>query len=609
MMGGTDDYPTDENDAEAATASALRYLRAPVRGMPLPWEIGMMGAVFGRGQPWTGPLRDALLPRRVPMAAIGGAPRIQDEGVSESVGTRPLAIEDISDDPDDIAQKIATKKRRMMDVTIQDFDDRKLDEALRTWRGLVGEMGESSGLFNQIMSCENGKVADRSFNFAFFGKPASTLAERACSLRLYVRWAHASGFKAFPLSEDVVFKYLDDLLMEGAPPTRAQSFTEALNFAKGYVGLQGVHDALSSRRVHGAVLASYARKDVRKQRSPLTKAEVVSLELFMTDDTSPDKERDGILAGFVLFCLYTRTRVGDACRIGVELTVDLRPDGSGYINSGMLEHKTSSRVRAKISLPVGGAAVGVGGSSWASHWLALRARAGLNAATDGCLMPAPGYDGSWSRKRITTHDTTVWLREILRVISGMEPARASSIGSHSLKATLLSWAAKFGIAPAARRKLGGHVKPKDVTLTTYSRDELAGPLRDLDQVLAAVRSGEFDPDSTRSGRFTRDAAVAATSSSSSDSSSSSPVRVDTDDASSGEDSLIAAVSEDLSGIVTPVKLPDLPSAGLSRNLANGVLHGVRNADTLLCGRTLPKRNLMLTAWPKRSFPLCRDCFR
>ena len=279
MMGGTDDYPTDENDAEAATASALRYLRAPVRGMPLPWEIGMMGAVFGRGQPWTGPLRDALLPRRVPMAAIGGAPRIQDEGVSESVGTRPLALDD--GDDDDIAQKIATKKRRMMDITIQDFDDRKLDEALRTWRGLVGEMGESSGLFNQIMSCENGKVADRSFNFAFFGKPASTLAKRACSLRLYVRWAHASGFKAFPLSEDVVFKYLDDLLMEGAPPTRAQSFTEALNFAKGYVGLQGVHDALSSRRVHGAVLASYARKDVRKQRSPLTKAEVVSLELFM----------------------------------------------------------------------------------------------------------------------------------------------------------------------------------------------------------------------------------------------------------------------------------------------------------------------------------------
>ena len=98
-------------------------------------------------------------------------------------------------------------------------------------------MKESSGLLVQIMSCENDKVADRSF--AFFGKPASTLTKRACSLRLYVRWAHASGFKASPLSEDVVFKCLDDRLTEGAPPTRAQSFREAPNFAKGYVGLQG----------------------------------------------------------------------------------------------------------------------------------------------------------------------------------------------------------------------------------------------------------------------------------------------------------------------------------------------------------------------------------
>ena len=166
--------------------------------------------------------------------------------------------------------------------------------------------------------------------------------------------------------------------------------------------------------------------------------------------------------------------------------------------------------------------------------------------------------------------------------------RASSIGSHPLKATFLSWAAKFGIAPASRRKLGGHVKPKDVTLTTYSRDELAGPLRDLDKVLLAVRLGVFIPDCTRSGRFTQDSAATAaldevfpevptpcisaddTISSSSDSSSSASECVDTDDASSGEDSRIVAISEDMAGVTAPMKLPDLPCAGLARNLANGV---------------------------------------
>ena len=70
-----------------------------------------------------------------------------------------------------------------------------------------------------------------------------------------------------------------------------------------------------------------------------------------------------------------------------------------------------------------------------------------------------------------------------------------------MKATLLSWAAKFGLPPAIRRKLGGHAKPKEKSTIAYSRDELAGPLRQLKDVLEAVRLGRFDPDATRSGRW------------------------------------------------------------------------------------------------------------
>ena len=136
------------------------------------------------------------------MMAIGDEPRIQGE-VVDLVSQEPAGSLAIVE-PQEIAQQIAKKRRTMHEITIQDFDDHKLDVALRTWPGLLDEMGESTGLFKQIMSCENNKIADRPFNFAFFGKPSSTLAKRACSLRLYVRWAHASGFKAFPLSEEVV---------------------------------------------------------------------------------------------------------------------------------------------------------------------------------------------------------------------------------------------------------------------------------------------------------------------------------------------------------------------------------------------------------------------
>eukprot|EP00971_Amphidinium_carterae_P268398 5325155-Amphidinium_carterae.1 len=42
-------------------------------------------------------------------------------------------------------------------------------------------------------------------------------------------------------------------------------------------------------------------------------------------------------------------------------------------------------------------------------------------------------------------------------------------------------------------------------MATYSRDALAGPLRRLEAVIGSVRSGDFDPDATRSGYITRQA--------------------------------------------------------------------------------------------------------
>ena len=54
---------------------------------------------------------------------------------------------------------------------------------------------------------------------------------------------------------------------------------------------------------------------------------------------------------------------------------------------------------------------------------------------------------------------------------------------------------------ASRRLLGYHTKPRDRSLLEYSRDGMAGPLRDLCKVLLSVKSGVFRPDSTRSGRW------------------------------------------------------------------------------------------------------------
>eukprot|EP00972_Heterocapsa_arctica_P075691 11164176-Heterocapsa_arctica.AAC.1 len=63
------------------------------------------------------------------------------------------------------------------------------------------------------------------------------------------------------------------------------------------------------------------------------------------------------------------------------------------------------------------------------------------------------------------------IRELLIAVG--EPLHTQCATSHSCKATALSWAAKAGLRPGSRRLLGGHAKPKDLSMLEYSRDALA----------------------------------------------------------------------------------------------------------------------------------------
>lgn len=76
-----------------------------------------------------------------------------------------------------------------------------------------------------------------------------------------------------------------------------------------------------------------------------------------------------------------------------------------------------------------------------------------------------------------------WLRR-LSGSAGVEPDAMKNSGSHSLKATALSWAAKAAVAKSHRRLLGGHVKLGGRSMLEYTRDELDQPLRHQAQVLS-----------------------------------------------------------------------------------------------------------------------------
>ena len=111
-------------------------------------------------------------------------------------------------------------------------------------------------------------------------------------------------------------------------------------------------------------------------------------------------------------------------------------------------------------------------------------------------MPAPDMGGHPTVRALATDECGEWLSALL---IGRDDLRTTS---HSLKATMLSYCAKYGISHQDRLALGGHSHPGKMA-DTYGRDALARPLRLLGIVIEAIRNKEFLPDASRAGRFTR----------------------------------------------------------------------------------------------------------
>ena len=77
------------------------------------------------------------------------------------------------------------------------------------------------------------------------------------------------------------------------------------------------------------------------------------------------------------------------------------------------------------------------------------------------------------------------------------------VTGHTLKATTLSWAAKYGLDEPTRTLLGHHQLPGDKSLAAYSRDMLSRPLALYQAMLKNIRAGYFLPALSRSGRISK----------------------------------------------------------------------------------------------------------
>ena len=108
-------------------------------------------------------------------------------------------------------------------------------------------------------------------------------------------------------------------------------------------------------------------------------------------------------------------------------------------------------------------------------------------------MPAPDSQGRPTIRALDSDEATAWLRLLLG--QGEEEAKVSF---KSLKATLISWAAKRGVEPLTLQRSGYHASGgMDIV---YSRDSQAPLVMLVEKLLSEITQGTYKLDDTRSGR-------------------------------------------------------------------------------------------------------------
>ena len=107
----------------------------------------------------------------------------------------------------------------------------------------------------------------------------------------------------------------------------------------------------------------------------------------------------------------------------------------------------------------------------------------MTAVPFGPICKAPKASGGFYTRSTTSTEIAEFLNEALQ-LEGED-----IVTSHTLKATTLSWASKYGLDEPTRTLLGHHQLHGDRSLSAYSRDMLSRPLALYQAMLKNIRAG------------------------------------------------------------------------------------------------------------------------
>ena len=150
-------------------------------------------------------------------------------------------------------------------------------------------------------------------------------------------------------------------------------------------------------------------------------------------------------------CVYCRARWGDLMRTE-HVIVDTDNRGQlQFLEARTGRHKTMrAQMHRHQFLPMVAPCHGIDGKDWGSVWIQVRDSLQVAWPPEGLIMPAPGLQAQVTSRPLETQECAAWLRKL---VGSQESSAERRISSHSLKSTLLSFAAKRGIGVEERLQL------------------------------------------------------------------------------------------------------------------------------------------------------------
>ena len=455
-------------------------------GQKLPWESGIFAAIFDSG--------DNFLASNLNLCPMPPEPEISQPDDAHHVELPSMPSRVLKRDRvDNIFGNVIKMKH---DVDHLTATAELWSKALKKWHTVLACAGYA-GLVGAAVrdAVSGGKDYSDVLRDVFGNKSPRTANKRASTMLALFTWLENKGLCVWPVRSEHVAAYLNDTNASGAGSTKGKTLMEAFRFCKHVMRLPELDELIEDPMLSGRVRRLDAARDVIKQSRPLKLSEVKFIEEFMMSDMNIF---DRYIAGCILFAIYSRSRWSDLAFLS-DLSLDTAETELGLV--GFVEGATkyqktgSTALKRAMQMPLVAPIRGVTDKMWAVEWFSILGQVQFDTSAKPigaiCRPPTNGKLG-------TRHISSEEIGDFLNHMLGLHGEGV--VTSHCMKATTLTWCAKYGLDEPARTLLGHH-ELQSQSLACYSRDMLSRPLALYESMLLNIRTGHFLPDETRSGRF------------------------------------------------------------------------------------------------------------